>query len=188
VTARRLVPEPFDTGLVPNVPAMPAGKPVSDRFTAARKPFNAAMVAVIVGFDAPAITGIVDAEVVRVKSPDTVRVTGLAYAVALEEVPLKTTVYVPGGVLVDVVMETATLPEVVVDDGVKCAEAPLGKPSAEKRTVGVSRLAPAILFLIASTRLSIWRTSRSVGLSPSALATSICIRNLPFPLFETLAR
>jgi hypothetical protein len=61
------------------------------RFTGARKPFNAPTMMLIVGFVAPAITVMLAADVVSVKSPVTVRFTGGAYTTELEEVPLKRT-------------------------------------------------------------------------------------------------
>jgi hypothetical protein len=112
----------------------PAGKPVAVKLTVPAKPFRGATVTVYVAVP-PEMMEVVEGVTLRVKSGAvTLRVTLVLCANSSVVVPVIAIAGLPPGVLVEVVTVMVELPDPVMELGKKEADAPEGRPLADKVT------------------------------------------------------
>jgi hypothetical protein len=112
----------------------PAGKPVAVKLTVPAKPFNAATVTVYVAVP-PEMMEVVEGATLRVKSGAvTLSVTLALCANSSVLVPVIASSELPPGVFVPVVTVMVELPDPIMELGKKEADAPEGRPLADKVT------------------------------------------------------
>jgi len=112
----------------------PAGKPVAVKLTVPAKPFNAATVTVYVALP-PEMMEVVEGVTLTVKSGAvTLSVTLVLCAASSILVPVIASSELPPGVFVPVVTVMVELPEPATELGEKEADAPEGRPVADKVT------------------------------------------------------
>lgn len=129
------VPDPVtEVGL--NVPAAPAGNPVTLSETAPLKPFTAVTVCVY-EVPAPCTTACEPGDEARVKSGTGTAFTNsaeVALCVSAPLVPVIVSVFVPVGVVASVVTDSVDVPEPVMEGGLNVPVASAGKPVTPSET------------------------------------------------------
>lgn len=138
------VPDPVtEVGL--NVPVAPVGRPLTVNPTGALKPFTAVTEGVYVVLE-PCTTVCEVGEEESVKSgPATALTTSVEVAVCVSVplVPVNVSVYVPAGVVADVVTVSVEVPDPVTEEGLNVPVAPVGKPLTLNATTPLKPFAAA---------------------------------------------